>query len=121
PDRLMALRDLEQRRIELDEGVIDGGLVLVARVACRRGGQWRGRLRQAFRAVEAKVAPATVSEPSLVLDGGFDRDYLALRAPTVVDRHVRLGRPHLQDEHRLVRPGPRPQELAIRATRDEDV
>src|SRR5204862_8223138 len=76
---------------------------------------------ESLRTVERKISPATVGELAVILDRGFNRDHLSLRVPAVVDRHVRVGAPDLENEHRLVGPDAGADELPVRLARDEDV
>src|SRR5262245_57335380 len=65
-----AFRHLEQGRVELDEGVLDGGVVPVAGVAPGRGRKGGSPVLQALLHVEAEVAPPVRREPLRVLHGG---------------------------------------------------
>src|SRR5678815_3890999 len=85
-ERRLGGRDRQQRRVELDEGGVDRGVVLVAGVA---GGGLRDEARRLLTA-EAEEAPATL-EARRVLDVHFDGHAIALGAAALVDRGVLLG------------------------------
>src|SRR5690242_15390198 len=67
PHRAVTPRGLQQRRVELDERIVDRPLLPVTGVARRRGGQHRRLLREVAGAVERKVAPAALRKPPPVL------------------------------------------------------
>src|SRR5690349_23950859 len=89
--RSFLLRNREQRRIELNERIVYGSMLRVARVAARAGGpQSTGSCSVA----KAKERPLP-REAAFILYFGFHARQSRLIMPAFVDGAFRFGRPNL--------------------------
>src|SRR5579872_3615288 len=101
--------DFEQSRIELDESIIDRTVLRMAGIACGRTGK---RLGGSSRTLKAKEGPLA-REAALVFHFHFEGPESALIVPLLIDRTLTFRGPHLDDEHRLIRPFPGGHERAV--------
>lgn len=98
-DRAELARHGHQLRVELHEGVLDGRVGRVARVAL--GAPWQRRLRGLLPAEVEKAPPARQAR---VLDVAFDGHQVRLVEPGLVDGPLAGRLADLEHEHRAVGP-----------------
>src|SRR5262245_41382986 len=111
-DGLHLARDVEQRRIELHERPLDGGVLRMALAAAGIVGQRLRRILQCIGGAEVEERPSVLE--LRILHFRLDAAKLRLKAAALVDRSLARRRAELEHERRLVGPLAGLHELAVR-------